>query len=92
MTAHSPHPDLPPPIISVGAIGWLRSNLFSSWLNSALTLAAIYLLYLTVPPLLEWAFLKADWIGDSREACESGGACWVFVGGRKPWILKFSCR
>ncbi|MES9900247.1 MAG: amino acid ABC transporter permease [Sedimenticola sp.] len=79
MSTHIPHPDLPPPAANVGVIGWLRSNLFSSWLNSGFTLLALYLLYLTMPPLIEWAFIKADWVGDTREACTSGGACWVFV-------------
>lgn len=82
MTTHVPHPDLPPPSTSIGAIAWLRANLFSSWLNSLLTLGAAYLLYLTIPPLVQWALIDADWFGDSREACESGGACWVFVGVR----------
>ena len=79
MTQHTPHPDLPPPSTSVGLIGWLRANLFSSWLNGLLTLAAIYVLAVTIPPLVNWAFVNADWVGDSRDACTSGGACWVFV-------------
>ena len=79
MSTHTPHPDLPPPITSVGAIGWLRSNLFSSWPNGILTLACVYLLILAMPPVIQWAFIDADWIGDSRDACTSGGACWVFV-------------
>ena len=79
MSSHTPHPDLPPPYSSVGVLGWIRANLFSSWLNGAMTLAALYLLYVTVPPLIQWAVLDADWVGDSREACDSGGACWVFV-------------
>ncbi|MES9964639.1 MAG: amino acid ABC transporter permease [Candidatus Sedimenticola sp. 20ELBAFRAG] len=79
MSEHVPHPDLPPPITNVGAIGWLKSNLFSSWLNTLLTVISAYLIYLTMPPLIDWAFIKADWFGDSREACTTGGACWVFV-------------
>jgi len=82
MSTHTPHPDLPPPLINVGLIGWLRTNLFSSWANALLTLVSMYLLYLMIPPLIDWAFIKADWVGDSREACDSGGACWVFVGVR----------
>jgi general L-amino acid transport system permease protein len=79
MSTFTPHPDLPPPSTSVGAFAWLRNNLFSSWLNSLLTLAAIYLLILIVPPLVDWAFIKADWVGTTRDDCDSGGACWVFV-------------
>lgn len=79
MSVHTPHPDLPPPSSSVGLIAWLRANLFSSWLNTLLTLFAAYLLIITVPPIVSWAFLNADWVGDSRDACVSGGACWVFI-------------
>ncbi len=73
------HPDWEPPASSVGVLGWLRANLFSSWFNSALTFLGLYIIYLVVVPLLDWAILRADWSGDSREACSSGGACWVFV-------------
>jgi general L-amino acid transport system permease protein len=73
------HADLPPPITSVGALGWLRQNLLSSPFNTALTLLALYLLYLLLPPVIGWAFLQADWIGTTRADCASGGACWVFI-------------
>jgi general L-amino acid transport system permease protein len=76
---HTPLPDLPPPIATVGVPGWLRRNLFSSPLNSALTLVALYLLYIAVPPLIQWAFLNADWVGATRDDCAGEGACWVFV-------------
>ena len=79
MTTHTPHPDLPPPSISVGVIGWIRANLFSSWPNSLLTLASIYLLYLSIPPLIEWTLIKADWVGETRDACDSGGECTDFI-------------
>jgi general L-amino acid transport system permease protein len=79
MSQHTPHPNLPPPSNSVGVVGWLRSNLFSSPLNTALTLFSLYLLYETMPPLISWAFINADWTGDTRDACTSGGACWVFI-------------
>ncbi|HHW78808.1 MAG TPA: amino acid ABC transporter permease [Xanthomonadaceae bacterium] len=78
--ARIPHPDLPPPASTVGVVGWLRRNLFSSPLNIALTVLALYLLYAILPPLLRWAFLEASWSGDNREACSANsGACWVFI-------------
>lgn len=82
MTGFTPKPNLPPPATDVGVVGWLRGNLFSSPLNSLLTLAALYLLYITLPPLIHWAFIDADWVGSSRQNCSGGGACWVFVGVR----------
>ncbi len=77
--ANTPHPDLPPPLTSVGVVGWLRRNLFSTPLNTLLTLGAFYLLYRLMPPMVNWALLDADWFGTGREACSGDGACWVFV-------------
>lgn len=79
MTSFAFKPDLPPPSMSVGTLAWLRTNLFSSAFNTLLTLFALYLIWLIVPPLLQWAVIKADWVGTSREDCTSGGACWVFI-------------
>ena len=72
-------PDLPPPVTQVGAIGWLRRNLFSSWLNSTLTVVSAYLIWLMLPPFVDWALISADWSGTTRDDCTSEGACWVFV-------------
>lgn len=60
-------------------IKWLRKNLFSSWANSILTIASIYIIYLIIPPTIKWAIIDADWQGTSAASCSSGGACWVFI-------------
>ena len=78
MPGSTPRPTRPP-ITALGVIGWLRLNLFSSWLNTGLTLLALYLLYATVPPVIQWAFIDADWQGEDRGDCATGGACWVFI-------------
>ena len=44
------HPDLAPPAMSVGVLGWLHENLFSSWFNALLTVLTLYILYLAIPP------------------------------------------
>ncbi|MEH6822500.1 MAG: amino acid ABC transporter permease [Motiliproteus sp.] len=72
-------PDLPPPSNTSGVIGWLRINLFSTPFYSILTLIVGYLLWSTLIPAFQWVFIDSDWVGDSREACTSGGACWVFI-------------
>ncbi|KFX69771.1 amino acid ABC transporter permease [Pseudomonas taeanensis MS-3] len=79
MQTHTFKPDMPPPVLSVGVLGWLRTNLFSSWFNTLLTLFAVYLVWLIVPPLIQWAFIEADWVGTTRADCTSDGACWVFI-------------
>jgi general L-amino acid transport system permease protein len=73
---------LAPPSTSVGVIAWLRQNLFSSPLNTILTLLCLWFLYEIVPPLVSWAILKANFVGATRADCVSGGACWVFVKAR----------
>ncbi|WP_120995748.1 amino acid ABC transporter permease [Stutzerimonas urumqiensis] len=82
MTAHTFKPDLPAPTTSIGALGWIRANLLSSWFNAALTLLGLYLLWLIVPPLLQWAIFQADWTGTTRQDCTREGACWVFIQSR----------
>ena len=73
------HPDMPPPSRQIGAIAWLRQNLFSTWLNSLLTLLAVYFLYTVIPPFVDWAILSADMSGETYQDCTSGGACWAMV-------------
>jgi general L-amino acid transport system permease protein len=80
MVTSERRPDLPPPVTSAGVIGWLRTNLFSSWGNAALTLLGVYMLWLIVPPLLDWVIFDATLSGETKEDCAANsGACWVFV-------------
>ncbi len=72
-------PGRPAPVTTVGVIGWLRANLFSSWLNTVLTIAALLLLWRVVPPLLGWAFLNADFSGATGGECTAAGACWAWI-------------
>lgn len=50
-----------PPRTSVGVIGWLKENLFSTWYNTLLTLALLWLIYLILRGLVTWALTKARW-------------------------------
>jgi general L-amino acid transport system permease protein len=74
-------PVLAAPASEVGAIGWLRSNLFSSVTNTILTIIGIAFVFWIVPPIFDWAFVHAVWTGQDREACAvpGAGACWAFV-------------
>ncbi len=73
MSTHTFKPDMPPPNRSIGAVAWMRENMFSSWLNTLLTLFAFYLIYLVVPPILQWAILDANWVGTSQSRLHQGG-------------------
>lgn len=75
-----PMPDLPPPLVSVGIIGWLKQNLFNSKTNSFLTIIALFFLWKSLPPLISWAIIDATWsLGPEQCGPEKTGACWTFV-------------
>jgi general L-amino acid transport system permease protein len=48
-----------PPVTNVGAIGWLRKNLFNSPFNTILTLLVIVSIYYTMVPFINWAFVDS---------------------------------
>ena len=58
---------------------WVRKNLFSSWSNSLLTLLCVWLIWSFLPPLMNWVFFQANWVGSTRADCTKAGACWVFI-------------
>jgi len=59
----------PAPLATRGVIGWLRHNLFSSLGNAALTLLAIALIAVVIPPILKFTVFNAVWDGLGRDAC-----------------------
>ena len=52
---------LGPPRLSVGVLGWLRKNLFSTWYNALLTLFSLWVVCTVGGNLLVWAFTSARW-------------------------------
>src|SRR2546428_7212657 len=84
--------DLPLPVerprpVTSGVLPWLRANLFNSIPNTILTLAALCLLVVTIPPIIRWAVVDAIWNADSGRACRGAGACWAFIGDKLRFIL-----
>jgi general L-amino acid transport system permease protein len=84
------HPDLSPPASEIGVYGWIRHNLLSSTTNIVVTVVTIYILYVILPPLLNWFLFDAVLFADSRDDCraiakaadQEMGACWAFIGKR----------
>ena len=72
-------PPRPAPAATVGVVGWMRANLFSSYLNIALTLMSAGLLWVAVPPFLDWALFGADFSGATGADCTGDGACWAWL-------------
>ena len=71
--------EIKPPVTQVGVIGWMRANLFNSPFNSLLTLLILFCLYLSVPPLIQWAFLDSLWFSSGQQCKAIHGACWSVV-------------
>ena len=57
----TPNERLAPPRSEVGAIGWVRKNLFNSWFNSALTVISAAIIVLALFYGLRWVITGADW-------------------------------
>jgi general L-amino acid transport system permease protein len=68
-------------------LAWVREHLFGSTANSLLTLLALWGLWRIVPPLIDWAFVRATWIGDPAACRAAGGACWALVSEKYRLIL-----
>jgi general L-amino acid transport system permease protein len=75
-----------------GLLGWMRTNLFSSWLSGAITLLLALLIARAFIGILQWGFLNAIWwVPDSQtQACRAArgiGACWAVVTEKHRFIL-----
>ncbi len=85
-------PQKPAPVSEAGAIRWLRENLFSSPLNTLLTLIGAYVVYWLVTHSLPW-LSHSVWTAGSVSECrqiitdtwgaDATGACWAVI--RERW-------
>lgn len=81
------------PLSVAGPVAWVRNNLFSSPLNTALTLICLYVVVTSVPDLVRFYFTDAVWSGTNRDACLADkvgrpvGACWAYVADRFQYFI-----
>ncbi|MGL5116567.1 MAG: ABC transporter permease subunit, partial [Beijerinckiaceae bacterium] len=86
-------PVLPPPMAVSGPVAWIRDNLISSPFNIAMTILSAFLIWMIVPPFLNFTIFDAVWTGADREACiltetrQTVGACWPFVTERFKYFI-----
>jgi general L-amino acid transport system permease protein len=64
----------------------LNKNINTSNFNAVLSTSIILLVIFALPPLLNWFIFDANIVGDTKEACTGGGACWVYI---KVWFNRF---
>ncbi|MBT5050281.1 MAG: amino acid ABC transporter permease [Rhodospirillaceae bacterium] len=61
---------------------WLRRNLFATQASACVTLVLMIGVIAAAFPLMDWAIVSADWLGETRADCAGEGACWVFIKAR----------
>ncbi len=70
----------------VHSLDILNKNINSNNFNALLTLLTIFIIIKSIPPMLDWFILEANFIGNSKDDCTGDGACWVFI---KVWFNRF---
>ena len=70
----------------VRSLDILNKNINSNNFNALLTLFTIFIIIKSIPPMLDWFILEANFAGNSKDDCTGDGACWVFI---KVWFNRF---
>ncbi len=70
----------------VRSLDILNKNINSNNFNALLTLFTIFIIIKSIPPMLDWFILEANFVGNSKDDCTGEGACWVFI---KVWFNRF---
>lgn len=86
-SVRTPSQQMKPPVSSVGAMGWVKANLFNGVFNSILTVATLLILWKIVPPLIRWAFIDGVWRTTGQACRHATGACWSVVSENVRFIL-----
>ena len=64
----------------------LNKNINTNNFNAFLSLIIIFVVIKSLPPLLSWFVIDANFSGDSKDACTGSGACWAYI---KTWFNRF---
>jgi len=64
----------------------INKNINTNNFNAILTLFIIFVIIKSLPPLLSWFIIDANFAGDTKEACTGTGACWTYI---KIWFRRF---
>ena len=67
-------------------IHYINTNTNNNNFNGFLTLCILLLILITIPPVINWFILDANFTGDSKDACTGSGACWTYI---KVWMRRF---
>lgn len=80
---------LPPVLERSNLLGWMRRNLFGSWIDALLTLIGVWIVYWAASGLLRWALYTAEWkvivvnarlLMIGQYPIEQVGRLWIWLG------------
>ena len=79
----------PAPVRTVGAMAWIRRNLFADWKNARATLLVLALLADWIPRSVQWGLFNAVVQPDNAacRALDHAGACWGVIAEKYRLIL-----
>src|SRR5260370_18289346 len=86
-------PSVPPPLATVGVLGWVRANLFPGVGSGVVTVLLSLLLVWIALPLIDFLIVDAVWTGSDRNACLATaerpvvGACWAYISDRFAYVV-----
>lgn len=66
---------------------WMKKNLFSTKLNSVISLFLLAGILKVLTPIFNWLFIDAVWIGDSATCRKASGACVAFIKEKFVYII-----
>ena len=78
-----------PPHSTVGPVAWVQKNLFSTPLDTVLTILGLLFLYWAVPPIFNFAIGHAVGPYGTVEECRAieAGACWAYIAAEMEFFI-----
>ena len=67
------------PSATKGKLHWILDNFLSRPVDVAFSTLILFLLYIIIPPFINWAIINANFIGSTKADCTGDGACWIFI-------------
>jgi general L-amino acid transport system permease protein len=62
-----------------GPLRWIINNLIATPYHVAFSFLILALLYIIIPPFINWAIIDATFSGSTKADCSGNGACWIFI-------------
>ena len=62
-----------------GPLRWIINNFMATPYHVAFSLLILSLLYIIIPPFINWAIMDANFAGSTKADCSGDGACWIFI-------------